>query len=181
VDYLWEGDRPPEGRAEHPVVLVSYDDAVAYAQWRGTQDQVRYRLPTAPEWEKAARGEDGRYFPWGNAWQDSATNWADATQVIGNPSATESETEADSGFVADTPGTSAIATFPLSQSVYGVQDMAGNVFEYTSTLRQQVQTTRSVMKGCSWDDLPGFCRGAYEHTRPTQSRHILFGFRLVKE
>ncbi len=73
----------------------------------------------------------------------------------------------------------AIASFPLSKSTYGVEDMAGNVFEYTSTLQQQ--STRAVMKGCSWDDLPGFCRAAYHHTRPISSRHILFGFRLVKE
>lgn len=58
--------------------------------------------------------------------------------------------------------------------------MAGNVFEYTSTLKQQGVDTVSVMKGCSWDDLPGFCRAAYQHTRPIKSRHILFGFRLVK-
>ena len=57
--------------------------------------------------------------------------------------------------------------------------MAGNVFEYTSTLRSQ--DTLSIMKGYSWDDLPGFCRAAYQHTRPVDSRHILFGFRLVKE
>ena len=67
-----------------------------------------------------------------------------------------------------------------SRSPYGVEDMAGNVFEYTSTLRSQIVRTVSVMKGCSWDDLPGFCRAAYFHTRPIQSRHILFGFRLVQ-
>ena len=59
--------------------------------------------------------------------------------------------------------------------------MAGNVFEYTSTLQQRGDLTVAVMKGCSWDDLPGFCRAAYRHTRPVQSRHILFGFRLVLE
>ncbi len=59
--------------------------------------------------------------------------------------------------------------------------MAGNVFEFTSTLTSRNTDTVSIMKGCSWDDLPGFCRSAYRHTRPIQSRHILFGFRLVKE
>lgn len=76
-------------------------------------------------------------------------------------------------------GTIAIAAFPLSRSPYGVEDMAGNVFEYTSTLVGD--DAEVVMKGCSWDDLPGFCRAAYRHTRPADSRHILFGFRLVLE
>jgi len=157
--YLWRGDRYPTGAEHHPVVLVSYEDAIAFAQWKGQQDQQMYRLPTAEEWEKAARGTDGRYFPWGDEWQDNATNWA------------------GSGIA----GTSAIATFPLSRSLYGVEDMAGNVFEYTSTLRQRGIQRVTVMKGCSWDDSPGFCRAAYQHTRPIQSRHILFGFRLVRK
>lgn len=157
VPYLWQAGTFPAGQGEHPVVLVSYDDALAYAQWRGEQDGVSYRLPTADEWEKAARGEDGRYFPWGNEWQNDATHWAQSVPF----------------------GTRAIAQYPLSQSLYGAEDMAGNVFEYTSTLRTRRGEPVAVMKGCSWDDLPGFCRAAYEHTRPVGSRHILFGFRLV--
>ncbi|MEO0827984.1 MAG: SUMF1/EgtB/PvdO family nonheme iron enzyme [Cyanobacteria bacterium J06642_9] len=158
--YLWQAQRFPSGEANHPVVLISYADAVDYAQWRGAQDGQRYRLPTAEEWEKAARTEDGRYFPWGNQWQAEATNWADEGAYH----------------------TSAIAAYPLSRSVYGIDDMAGNVFEYTSTLQSdQDDQLKSVMKGCSWDDLPGFCRAAYRHQRPTESRHILFGFRLVME
>ena len=157
--YLWQGDRYPANQGQHPVVLVSYRDAQAFAQWKGQKDGQRYRLPTAAEWEQAARGTDGRYFPWGNQWQDDATNWAQNGAYQ----------------------TSAIATYPLSRSLAGVEDMAGNVFEFTSTLTQRRGKTVSVMKGCSWDDLPGFCRGAYRHTRPVDSRHILFGFRLVKE
>ncbi|MDB9526845.1 SUMF1/EgtB/PvdO family nonheme iron enzyme [Oscillatoria sp. CS-180] len=157
VPYLWTNSSFPDGLANHPVVLVSYNDAVAYAEWRGQQDGVVYRLPTALEWEKTARGEDGRYFPWGNEWQDDATHWGQS----------------------DPFGTSVIARYPLSRSPYGAEDMSGNVFEFTSTLRERRGVPVSVMKGCSWDDLPGFCRAAYEHTRPTESRHILFGFRLV--
>jgi len=157
VPYIWPGETFPDGLGDHPVVLVSYDDAVAYADWKGQQDGVTYRLPTAAEWEKAARSDDGRYFPWGDNWQADATHWAQS----------------------DPYGTSAIARYPLSRSPYGVEDMAGNVFEFTSTVRQERDESVSVMKGCSWDDLPGFCRAAYEHTRPTDSRHILFGFRLV--
>lgn len=156
-DFLWQQGTYPSNTAQHPVVLVSYDDAIAYANWKGKQDNTTYRLPTAVEWEKAARGESGSYFPWGDDWLNEATNTG----------------------VSGLNYTSAIGSFPLSKSIYGVEDMAGNVFEYTSTLVQQ--NTRAVMKGCSWDDLPGFCRAAYQHTRPINSRHILFGFRLVKE
>ena len=155
--FLWTGGTYPPHTAQHPVVLVSYEDALAYARWKGQQTGDNYRLPTASEWEKASRGKDGRYFPWGNHWLDEATN------------------SSASGLNYTSP----IATFPLSKSVYGVEDMAGNVFEYTATL--QWGGTRVVLKGCSWDDLPGFCRAAYQHTRPINSRHILFGFRLVKE
>lgn len=152
--YRWQNDRYPEGSADQPVVLVSYDDAIAYADWRGEQDGVTYRLPTAAEWEKAARGTDGRYFPWGSEWQIDGTNWAGDT-------------------VAE--GVSAIATYPLSRSVYGLEDMAGNVFEFTSL----DEDGEVIMKGCGWDDSPGFCRAAYRHDRPTEARHTLFGFRLV--
>jgi formylglycine-generating enzyme required for sulfatase activity len=155
--YLWRDRTVPPGLDDHPVVLVSYEDAVAYAQWRGQQDGVVYRLPTADEWEKTARTDDGRYFPWGRIWRDDATHWAESRPY----------------------GTHAIAQYPLSRSPYGAEDMAGNVFEYTSTLQNRQNDTVAVMKGCSWDDLPGFCRAAYEHTRPIDSRHILFGFRLV--
>jgi toxoflavin biosynthesis protein ToxD len=153
--FLWTNRTYPAGKEQHPVVLVSYEDALAFADWKGEKTGATYRLPTATEWEKAARGKDGRYFPWGNNWQDDATNSA----------------------VSSLNYTSAIATYPSSRSPYGVEDMAGNVFEFTSTSKWQA--TRVVMKGCSWDDLPGFCRAAYQHTRPRTSHHILFGFRLV--
>jgi toxoflavin biosynthesis protein ToxD len=155
--YLWKNGTHPQNEAQHPVVLVSYEDAIAYAKWKGEKDDRTYKLPTAEEWEKAARGTDGRYFPWGNQWYAEATNWAGSGRNR----------------------TSEVSAYPLSRSIYGVEDMAGNVFEFTSTLQQQGLPKVSVMKGCSWDDSPGFCRAAYQHTRPLQSRHILFGFRLV--
>ncbi len=155
--YFWRSFQFPAGKANHPVVLVSQKDALAYAAWKSQEDGIDYRLPTADEWEKAARGVDGRYFTWGNDWQEQATNW----QKHGPK------------------GTSRVGAYPLSKSIYGVEDMAGNVFEFTSTVYTQDSQERAIMKGCAWDDLPGFCRTAYRHGRPTTYRHILFGFRLV--
>jgi toxoflavin biosynthesis protein ToxD len=157
--YLWENGTYPKNEGQHPVVLVSYEDAIAYAQWRGIKDDRTYRLPTVEEWEKAARGTDGRYFPWGNQWYAEAINWAGSGRNR----------------------TSEISAYPLSRSIYGVENMAGNVFEFTSTLQQQGLQKIGIMKGCSWDDSPGFCRASYRHTRSIQSRHILFGFRLIWE
>jgi len=155
--YAWRSYLYPENRGEHPVVLVSQEDAVAYALWKSREDGVEYRLPTALEWEKAARGTDGRYFPWGNEWDNDRTNW----QRSG------------------VDGTSPVDSFPDS-SLYGATDMAGNVFEFTSDTFTRDQQVRTIMKGCAWDDLPGFCRAAYRHSRPVNYKHILFGFRLVK-
>ena len=156
--YLWQQDEYPAGQGQHPVVLISYEDALSYTEWRSERDGVSYQLPTDLQWEKAARGTDGRYFPWGSEWRKDGTNWSKNGPM----------------------GTSAIATYPTSQSLYGIEDMAGNVFEYTSTLADKPDP-EVILKGCGWDDYPGFCRAAYEHDRPVDSKHILFGFRLVME
>lgn len=150
--YLWYTDRPPEEKAGHPVVLVSQPDGEAYCRWRGSARAQRCRLPTEQEWEKAARGSDGRYFPWGNGWDPARLNSA-----------------------ANGPaGTTPVRAYPEGRSPYGLFDMAGNVFEWTAT---PGRPGRFILKGGSWDDEGGICRAAARHDRPAASRHILFGFR----
>ena len=153
--YLWH-EGYPEGRGRHPVVLVSLNDGLAYARWRSEREGRRYCLPTEAEWEKAARGTDGRYFPWGNRWRPALAN---AENRVG--------------------GTTEVGSYPQGASPYGCFDMAGNVFEWTNSTFPH---DRIVMKGGgSWDDQPGICRSAARHGRVRDARHILIGFRCVCE
>lgn len=148
--FLWRDGRPPAGREQHPVVLVSHADAAAYCAWRGA------RLPSEAEWEKAARGTDGRYFPWGNTFDAALLNSEDGGPFDTVP----------------------VGRYPDGQSPYGVLDMAGQVFEWTATLFRR-EPPRYVVKGGSWDDFPGVTRAAARHGRPPQLKHILVGFRCA--
>ncbi len=154
--FLWREQQAPSGREQHPVVLVSQADAVTYCTWRGRQEGRTLRLPTEAEWEKAARGADGRYFPWGNPFQATHLNSYDKGPF----------------------DTAPVGQYPQGQSPYGVFDMAGQVFEWTATL-WQANAQRYVVKGGSWNDLPGVTRAAARHGRPADLKHILVGFRCA--
>jgi formylglycine-generating enzyme required for sulfatase activity len=148
LPFLWHNRRPDPSLLDHPVVLVSHRDAVAYCSWRDA------RLPTESEWEAACRGpESGRLLPWGDEWVDGAAQ-------IG------------------ATGTAPVTAHPEGATPEGVLDLAGNVFEWTSS---SLTGGSPVLKGCSWDDAPGTCRCAFRHGRPAESRHILIGFRCVRD
>lgn len=72
--HAWKDGRAPPGRADHPVVLVSHDDAEAYAAWLSKRTGSIWRLPSEQEWEKAARGVKGKRFPWGDAFDADRLN-----------------------------------------------------------------------------------------------------------
>jgi len=155
--HAWRDGRPPEGREDHPVVLVSHGDAQAYAKWLSDETSDVWRLPEEEEWERAARGGDGRYFPWGNRFDARRLNSHDAGPFDTMP----------------------VGRFPSGASPYGVLDAAGQVFEWTATADGG---DRFIVKGGSWDDKGcGVCRPAARHSRPQNLKHILIGFRLVKE
>ncbi len=98
----WESGRIPPGLENHPVVFVSWDDANDFCEWAGL------RLPSEEEWEKAARGTDGRAYPWGNT---KPNRWL-------------------CNFNNNVKGTTAVSSYPNGASPYGLLDMAGNVWEW---------------------------------------------------
>lgn len=155
--FAWNNGAPPEGRRDHPVVLVSRPDARAYAAWLSRVTGKAWRLPTEHEWEKAARGVDGRRFPWGNGFSPQLLNSHDAGPF----------------------DTVSVGSYPRGASPFGMNDAAGQVFEWTSTPDGE---GRAIVKGGSWDDKGcGVCRPAARHSRPVDIKHILIGFRLVQE
>ena len=99
------------GKLDHPVVCVSWYDAVAYATWLAECTGQSWRLATEAEWEKAARGTDGRIFPWGDTFDKARCNTK------------------ESGVKTTTP----VGNYSNGASPYGAQDMAGNVWEWTSS------------------------------------------------
>ena len=110
---LPEGTGRLRSRSEFPVVSISWHDAVAYCAFRSTLDGREYALPTELEWEKAARGADGRWYPWGNRFDPSLCNVSGALP----------------GEVSAQP----IDSFLADESVYGVRGLAGNTRDWTST------------------------------------------------
>lgn len=108
----WQGRSPPTGKEDHPVVFVSWYDAVIYCRWLSKAAGENYRLPSEAEWEKGARGSDGRIYPWGDQWDRERCNTREG--VIKN--------------------TTAVGTYLQGASPYGLLDMAGNVSEFTISL-----------------------------------------------
>jgi sulfatase modifying factor 1 len=197
--YNWDREKHthPEGLADHPVVLVSWDDAVAYTRWAGM------RLPTEAEWEKAARGglqirsEDNPYpdrlWPWGNEWDREKCNSAETW--TSQPLKTHKEWRAwwDDAWTKKLQGkqvqTKPVGAYPAGTSPYGLLDIAGNVWEWTADWLQGYPGTTyksdnfgqkyRVLRGGSWRDYRNGARVVIRNGYGPGDRSIDIGFRCV--
>ena len=113
----WGGRKPPKPRERHPVVFITWQDAVDFAKWGGK------RLPTAEEWEVAARGPDKREFPWGNTFQEKEDQFL--ANCLEHWQFNKSQA----------PGTTPVdqKDFEGGVSAFGVYGLSGNVWEWTAT------------------------------------------------
>jgi formylglycine-generating enzyme required for sulfatase activity len=158
-------------RLDHPVVCVSWRDVLAYVRWLEQVTGQPWRLPTEAEWEKAARGTDGRIYPWGSQWDKNRANTRDG----GAGTTTPVGAYAERG----------------DASPYGAHDQAGNVWEWTSSLfkkykynpddgRENLDSTVSrVLRGGSWYGNPRDARAAFRNGNQPDLWSIDGGFRLA--
>jgi formylglycine-generating enzyme required for sulfatase activity/mono/diheme cytochrome c family protein len=158
---------------DHPIVNVTYDDALDYCHWAGA------KLPTEAQWEKAARGTDGRIFPWGDDF-DRSKLWCSKNRF------------------SDAGGTKPVGSFPSGASPFGVLDMAGNVWQWCSDwydpnfYSSRLGTERNaenqsfgekrarILRGGSWwDSDPKYHRSDFRISKAPDYRFFLDGFRCV--
>lgn len=178
AEYTWAiqagaASEPPEWerqrqRPEHPVVQISWKGAVAYCAWLSDVTGESWRVPTEEEWEKAARGTDGRIYPWGDQWDRTRAN-------------------TDDGGPGDTTH---VGAYPAGTSPYGIFDMAGTVNEWcgippNSPMHRprawddEQSGSGGFLAGGSWNDSPVVARVAHRSQLFMGNRTGDTGMRLL--
>ncbi|MDQ6808889.1 MAG: formylglycine-generating enzyme family protein [Verrucomicrobiota bacterium] len=177
--------RAPGAGPRHPVIHVSSLDAIKFCQSISTRERKKYRLPTEAEWEFAAKGTDGRKYPWGNYdRRGDLANFADRNTVFA-----WSDSEVDCGFAETSP----VGAFPLGASPFGLEDMSGNVWEWcldylesyrgASRINPRGATSGSkrVYRGGSWKSRFNSLRTTARNANAANYSCNDVGFRVVCE
>jgi formylglycine-generating enzyme required for sulfatase activity len=178
--YCW--DDSDLNQPDQPVVCISWYEALAFSRWLAEASGLAARLPTEAEWEKAARGTDGRIFPWGDEWDGSRLNYCDV-----NCPNDWKDNSVDDGYKYTAP----IGSYPDGASPYGALDMAGNVWEWTGSQRmgypydagdgrEELESDgERVVRGGAWGIIPGDVRAAARPAVPPANRNDNNGVRVV--
>lgn len=160
----WKNGKFPPEAGEYPVTGVSWADANDYCKWLSKEIGATVRLPTEAEWKRAARGDTNNKYVWGDQWNDEA---AQSLETKGN--------------------VRAVKSFPAGRSPYGVYEMIGNVWEWTSDLVVDEfgkpdlygKSRRRIMKGGSAQDEKKDLAIDVRAARPEDKPFELLGFRYV--
>lgn len=177
--------RAPWADDQHPAVYVSANDAEKFCEWLSRTERRKYRLPTEAEWEYAARGMETRIFPWGDLLNGgNYANFADA-----RTSFAWREAHIDDGW----PQTSPVGSYPRGASPFGIEDLAGNVFEWcldgmesykgkeTANPRSSRSSNQRIYRGGSWKSrITSLRTTARSFNQPDYSSNDV-GFRVICE
>lgn len=165
----WNGNNPPPGREHWPVANVSPKDVEAFAAWLSQRDGVVYRLPTEQEWEFAARnGVKNTLFPWGNLWQEGSANINQQSTPVN------------------------VGSFPQGATQNGLQDMIGNVWEWTSSkahfynnrpVESPLKNARVIKGGSFYEKMKSDFSNATDRDwfGDEDSKFPTIGFRLARD